>query len=185
MEGQARPSGPRHRREGHAPGGRYLPLPFVQLWRHAPSKYVSALLLSTQRLIVCPCDACPPAFSVGLLVAGRADLHTDCQREDVCAALAHEPHKFWLLTHLAPERTFIQRLSDALSGLLVKRSSANLADPLLHIHTPPPPFARSVRDSYSIAQSILSTLRSRGSSISCCVCCCLFCKSPIAAHAAR
>ena len=75
---------------------------------------------------------------MGLLAAGRADLHTDCHREDVWAALAHEPHKFWLLTHLAPERTFIQRLSDALSGLLVKRSSANLADPLL-------PYASSFR----------------------------------------
>jgi hypothetical protein len=90
---------------------------------------------------------------VGLLAAGRADLHTDCHREDVWAALVQEPHKFWLLTHLVPERTFIQRLSDALSGLLVKRSSANLADPLLYIHTPPP-FAVSVRGSFSIAQHL-------------------------------
>jgi hypothetical protein len=90
---------------------------------------------------------------VGLLAAGRADLHTDCHREDVWAALVQEPHKFWLLTHLVPERTFIQRLSNALSGLLVKRSSANLADPLLYFHTPPP-FAVSVRGSYSIAQHL-------------------------------
>jgi hypothetical protein len=52
--GRGRRSGPRPCREGDAPGGRsYLPLPFVQLWRHAPSKDVAALLLRTQRLLVC------------------------------------------------------------------------------------------------------------------------------------
>src|SRR5215204_2565348 len=184
MESRGPDGRPRPCREGDAPGGRrYLLLPFVQLWRHAPSNNVAALLLRTQRLLVCHCVACPPAFSVGLLAAGRADLHTDCHREDVWAALVQEPHKFWLLTHLAPERTFIQRLGDALSGLLVKRSSANLADPLLYFHTPPP-FAVSVRGSYR-SRSILSTLHPCGSSISCCVCCCLSCKSCIAAHAAR
>jgi len=54
MEGRGRPSGPRPCRQGDAPGGRrYLPLPFVQLWRHAPSNNVGALLVRTQRLLVC------------------------------------------------------------------------------------------------------------------------------------
>jgi hypothetical protein len=54
MEGRGRPSGSRPCREGDGPGGRYLlPSPFVQLWRHAPSNNVAALLLSTQRLLVC------------------------------------------------------------------------------------------------------------------------------------
>jgi hypothetical protein len=44
------PAVPRGRRSR----GRYLPpLPFVQLWRHAPSKNITALLLSTQRVLVC------------------------------------------------------------------------------------------------------------------------------------